>query len=60
MELDGEGGRHRPRRRPGHVDIPAGIAEPGRVGPVSKAATLTYRLTRELRGTGFSTCVVPG
>jgi succinyl-CoA synthetase beta subunit len=60
LELDGEGGRHRPRRRPGRVDIPAGIAEPGRVGPVSKVATLTYRLTRELRGTGFSICVVPG
>ncbi|MGW0133068.1 succinate--CoA ligase subunit alpha [Streptomyces sp. NPDC003299] len=37
--------------------IPADIAEPGRIGLVSKSGTLTYQLMHELRDTGFSTCV---
>ncbi|WP_432118286.1 succinate--CoA ligase subunit alpha [Streptomyces sp. bgisy032] len=37
--------------------IPADIAEPGRIGLVSKSGTLTYQLMYELRDIGFSTCV---
>ncbi|MER5595618.1 succinate--CoA ligase subunit alpha [Streptomyces sp. NPDC002265] len=37
--------------------IPADIAEPGRIGLVSKSGTLTYQLMHELRDVGFSTCV---
>ncbi|MGW5494602.1 succinate--CoA ligase subunit alpha [Streptomyces olivaceoviridis] len=37
--------------------IPADIAQPGRIGLVSKSGTLTYQLMYELRDTGFSTCV---
>ncbi|MER6540590.1 succinate--CoA ligase subunit alpha, partial [Streptomyces sp900105755] len=37
--------------------IPADIAEPGRIGLVSKSGTLTYQLMYELRDVGFSTCV---
>ncbi|MGA0209412.1 MAG: succinate--CoA ligase subunit alpha [Candidatus Nanopelagicales bacterium] len=37
--------------------IPADIAEPGRIGLVSKSGTLTYQMMYELRDLGFSTCV---
>ena len=37
--------------------IPADIAGPGRIGLVSKAGTLTYRMMYELRDFGFSTGV---
>jgi succinyl-CoA synthetase alpha subunit len=37
--------------------IPADIAQPGRIGLVSKSGTLTYQMMYELRDLGFSTCV---
>ncbi|MDO0937977.1 succinate--CoA ligase subunit alpha [Streptomyces sp. DG2A-72] len=37
--------------------IPADIANPGRIGLVSKSGTLTYQLMYELRAIGFTTCV---
>jgi succinyl-CoA synthetase alpha subunit len=37
--------------------IPADIAEPGRIGLVSKSGTLTYQMMYELRDIGFTTCV---
>ncbi|MGW2824959.1 succinate--CoA ligase subunit alpha [Streptomyces sp. NPDC001443] len=43
--------------RSGAGIIPADIAEPGRIGLVSKSGTLTYQLMYELRDVGFSTCV---
>jgi succinyl-CoA synthetase alpha subunit len=37
--------------------IPADIAQPGRIGLVSKSGTLTYQMMYELRDIGFSTGV---
>ncbi len=37
--------------------IPADIAQPGRIGLVSKSGTLTYQMMYELRDIGFSTAV---
>ena len=37
--------------------IPGDIAQPGRIGLVSKSGTLTYQMMYELRDIGFSTCV---
>ena len=37
--------------------IPAGIAQPGRIGLVSKSGTLTYQMMFELGDIGFSTAV---
>jgi len=37
--------------------IPADIAQPGRIGLVSKSGTLTYQMMYELRDIGFSTAI---
>ncbi|WP_448073325.1 succinate--CoA ligase subunit alpha [Georgenia yuyongxinii] len=45
---------------PGESNVgitPANIAEPGRIGLVSKSGTLTYQMMYELGDLGFSTCI---
>ncbi|TRW43559.1 succinate--CoA ligase subunit alpha [Georgenia yuyongxinii] len=45
---------------PGESNVgitPANIAQPGRIGLVSKSGTLTYQMMYELGDLGFSTCI---